>query len=163
MMKKLEMPKMIPISTILLQYLSKDYLQKYTWACSRLDQKIWKAWAHPGLTLKARAWLGLENFGLVPPLFWASSEYITKVNRVNKYRLHQRCLDDITTLPQFSGMLGSAWHWWHRVSAFLKAGQFSEHLWSSQVNSLCICGPKLTLLFIAEGWSAQPYYVTFGA
>ena len=135
MMKKLEMPKMIPISTILLQYLSKDYLQKYTWACSRLDQKIWKAWANPGSTLKARAWLGLENFGLVPPLFWASSEYITKVNRVNKCRLHQRCLDDITTLPQFSGMLGSAWHWWHRVSVFLEPGQFSEHLWSPSWHS----------------------------
>ena len=47
---------------------------------------------------------------------------------VNKYRLHQRFIDDNQTPPQCSGQSGSAWGWWCHDSAFLEPGQFSEHL-----------------------------------
>ena len=45
-------------------------------------------------------------------------------------KLHQRCLDDIPTPPQFSYLSGNARGWWHHDSKFLEPGLFYEPLWS---------------------------------
>ena len=50
--------------------------------------------------------------------------------KVNKCRLHWRCLDAITTPPKFPGFSGSPWDWWNHDSALLEPGQFSVSLWS---------------------------------
>ena len=69
-----------------------------------------------------------------PTLF--RKPWLNKIGQ--KHRLHWRCLNDITTLPQFSVKSGSTRGWWGHVSTFLEPGLFSEHLWS-QVDTLIYC------------------------
>ena len=64
--------------------------------------------------------------------------------KVNKCRLHRRCLDDITTTSCFSGWSGSAWAWWCHNSKFLDPGH--------------ICAQADTLIFSC----AQHYSINFG-
>ena len=70
-----------------------------------------------------------NNFGkviwirLVPP------------EKVSKPLLHWRWLDEITILPKFPGLSGSAWGW---CCHNLEPGQFSEHLGSSSWSSLLL-------------------------
>ena len=64
--------------------------------------------------------------------------------KVIKRRAHQNCLDDITSLLQFSSKSGSAWGLLCHNSAIFRA--------RSILSAFVV--PKLTLLFTAEGWSA---------
>ena len=62
---------------------------------------------------------------------WSSGSQVKLVWLGWVWRLGcRRCLDDISTLPQFSGRSGSAWGGWHHNSKFLEPGPFLERLWS---------------------------------
>ena len=61
----------LPSSDLLIEICFRRTCYHFTLAQRRLNWKLWNARAHLGLTLKAWAHLGLEMFGLVPPLAWS--------------------------------------------------------------------------------------------
>ena len=71
--------------------------------------------------------------------------------KVDKGRLHRRCLDDITTPPQFSGLSGSTWGRWHHNSNFFIAKSILWVFVIPKLMRLTTEGWNLILLFLSKG------------